>query len=139
MAHSDASEGLTASARISERIAGLGDWRGDALARIRALIHEADPGVVEEWKWMGTPVWSHDGILCTGESYKDKVKLTFAKGASLQDPRGLFNASLDGNMRRAIDIHAGENVDASAFKALIREAIAFNGAAKSKRPKKSGA
>lgn len=137
MTQSDTSEDQTASARISERIAGLGDWRGDALARMRALIHEADPDVIEEWKWMGTPVWSHDGILCTGESYKDKVKLTFAKGASLQDPAGLFNASLDGNMRRAIDIHAGEDVDASAFKALIREAIAVNGAAKSKRAKKA--
>jgi len=138
MAHSDASEGLTASARISERIAGLGDWRGDTLARMRALIHEADPDVVEEWKWMGTPVWSHDGILCTGESYKEKVKLTFAKGASLPDPAGLFNTSLDGNMRRAIDIRAGEHIDATAFKALIREAIAFNGIAKSKRAKKTG-
>ncbi len=137
MTQSDANEDLTASARITARIAALGDWRGDALARMRVLIHEADPDVVEEWKWMGTPVWSHGGILCTGESYKDKVKLTFAKGASLPDPSGLFNASLDGNMRRAIDIHAGEAVDAPAFKALIREAIAFNGAAKPKRAKKA--
>jgi hypothetical protein len=137
MTPSDSNEAPTASARISERIAGLGDWRGDTLARMRALIHEADPDVVEEWKWMGTPVWSHGGILCTGESYKDKVKLTFAKGASLPDPAGLFNASLDGNMRRAIDIHAGEDVDAAAFKALIREAIAFTGTAKPKRPKKT--
>lgn len=136
MTQSDANEDLTPSARITARIAALGDWRGDALARMRALIHEADPDVVEEWKWMGTPVWSHDGILCTGESYKDKVKLTFAKGASMRDPTGLFNASLDGNMRRAIDIHAGEAVDADAFKALIREAIAFNSAAKPKRAKK---
>lgn len=136
MTQSDANEDLTPSARITARIAALGDWRGDALAQMRALIHEADPDVVEEWKWMGTPVWSHDGILCTGESYKDKVKLTFAKGASLRDPTGLFNASLDGNMRRAIDIHAGEAVDATAFKALIREAIACNSAAKSKRAKK---
>lgn len=109
--------------------------------RITALIHAADPDVVEEWKWMGTPVWSHDGrlhngILCTGELYKDKVKLTFAKGASLRDPAGLFNASLDGNMRRAIDIHAGKAVDADAFKALIREAIACNSATKPKRAKK---
>ena len=135
MTQPDANEALTPSARITARIAALGDWRGDALARMRALIHEADPDVVEEWKWMGTPVWSHGGIVCTGESYKDKVKLTFAKGASLPDPSGLFNASLDGNMRRAIDIHAGEAVDATAFKALIREAIAFNGAAKPKRAK----
>lgn len=135
MTQSDTNEDLTPSARITARIAALDDWRGDALARMRALIHEADPDVVEEWKWMGTPVWSHEGILCTGESYKDKVKLTFAKGASLRDPAGLFNASLDGNMRRAIDIHAGEAVDAAAFKALIREAIALNGTAKPKRAK----
>ncbi len=135
MTQSDSNEDLTPSARITARIAALGDWRGDALARMRALIHEADPDVIEEWKWMGTPVWSHDGIVCTGESYKDKVKLTFAKGASLRDPAGLFNASLDGNMRRAIDIHAGEDVDADAFKALIREAIACNGTAKPKRAK----
>jgi len=136
MTQSDANDDLTPSARITARIAALGDWRGDTLAQMRALIHEADPDVVEEWKWMGTPVWSHDGIVCTGESYKDKVKLTFAKGASLRDPTGLFNASLDGNMRRAIDIHAGEAVDADAFKALIREAIACNSAAKPKRAKK---
>ena len=136
MTQSDANDDLTPSTRITARIAALGDWRGDALARMRALIHEADPDVVEEWKWMGTPVWSHDGIVCTGESYKAKVKLTFAKGASLRDPAGLFNASLDGNMRRAIDIHAGEAVDADAFKALICEAIAFNGTAKPKRGKK---
>ena len=128
----DASQGQSASALISERIAELGDWRGETLTRMRKLIQEADPAVVEEWKWMGTPVWSHDGILCTGESYKDKVKLTFAKGASLKDPAGLFNASLDGNMRRAIDIHEGEEVDESAFKALVREAVALNGCAKSK-------
>jgi hypothetical protein len=135
MTQSDANDDLTPSARITARIAALGDWRGDALARMRALIHEADPDVAEEWKWMGTPVWSHDGIVCTGESYKDKVKLTFAKGASLRDPAALFNASLDGNMRRAIDIHAGEAVDADAFKALIREAIACNSTAKPKRAK----
>ena len=119
-----------ASELISERIAQLGDWRGDALARMRKLIHEADPDVVEEVKWRGTPVWSHDGIICTGESYKTAVKLTFAKGASLEDPAGLFNASLDGNVRRAIDIHEGEKVDASAFKALVRDAVALNSAGK---------
>jgi hypothetical protein len=126
-----------ASELISKRIAELGDWRGKALARMRKLIKEADPDVVEEWKWMGTPVWSHDGILCTGESYKDKVKLTFAKGASLKDPAKLFNASLDGNTRRAIDIPIGKEVDGPAFKALVREAVALNGSAKKKsRPKK---
>ena len=119
-------EGPTASALISKRIAELGDWRGATLGRMRKLIQEADPGVVEEWKWMGTPVWSHDGIICTGETYKDKVKLTFAKGASLKDPARLFNASLAGNMRRAIDIHEGEEVDEHAFKALIGEALALN-------------
>ena len=126
----------SASELISERIAGLADWRGETLARMRKLIKEADPGVVEEWKWMGTPVWSHDGIICTGESYKDKVKLTFAKGASLKDPARLFNSSLDGNVRRAIDIGEGDKVDASAFKALIREAVALNSAGKSKASKK---
>jgi hypothetical protein len=120
---------------ISQRIADLGGWRGETLARMRKLIKEADPDVVEEWKWVkptnpGTPVWSHDGIICTGEAYKNAVKLTFAKGASLEDPKGLFNASLEGNMRRAIDIHEGKHVDAAAFKALIREAVAFNGAGK---------
>jgi hypothetical protein len=123
-----------AARRIDERIAGLGDWRGQALARVRKLIKEADPSVVEEWKW-DVPVWSRDGIICTGEAYKKAVKLTFAKGASLPDPAGLFNSSLDGNVRRAIDIHEGIAVDASAFKALIREAIAFNRASASK-PKK---
>ena len=130
--------GESASELISKRIAELGDWRGDTLGRIRALIHEADPEVVEEWKWMGTPVWSHDGIICTGESYKSVVKLTFIKGASLEDPAGLFNSSLDGNARRAIDIREGEEVDAGAFKALIRAAVALNtsGAkARSKRAK----
>ena len=116
----------TAAELISERIAELGDWRGKTLARMRKLIKQADPDVVEEWKWMGTPVWSHDGILCTGESYKSVVKLTFAKGASLKDPARLFNSSLDGRVRRAIDIREGEEVDASAFKALIREAVALN-------------
>src|SRR4029450_7264753 len=103
----------------------LGDWRGETLARMRKLIREEDPEVVEEWKWMGTPVWSHDGIICTGESYQKVVKLTFAKGASLKDPTGLFNSSLDGNVRRAIDIHEGEEIDSAAFKALVREAIAL--------------
>jgi len=117
--------GQAASQRISERIAELRDWRGDALARMRALIREADPDVVEEWKWMN-PVWSHDGGICTGESYKSTVKLTFFKGASLKDPSKLFNSSLDGNTRRAIDIHEGEEIDAKAFQALIRAAVALN-------------
>jgi hypothetical protein len=137
MQKATASEGQSASVLISNKIASLGDWRGETLARMRQLIREADPAVIEEWKWMGTPVWSHDGIICTGESYKSTVKLTFAKGASLVDPTGLFNASLDGKVRRAIDIHEGETVDAAAFKALIREAIAFNGAVKSKTSKKT--
>ncbi|MDM0042103.1 DUF1801 domain-containing protein [Variovorax sp. J22G21] len=132
MKKSDTNQGQPASQLISKRIAELGDWRGETLGRMRKLIKEADPDVVEEWKWMGTPVWSHDGILCTGESYKDKVKLTFAKGASLKDPARLFNASLDGNARRAIDIHEGEEVDESAFKALIRQAIDLNSSRKSK-------
>ena len=136
MKKSDASPSQPASELISQRIADLGGWRGETLGRMRKLIQDADPEVVEEWKWMGTPVWSHDGIVCTGESYKDKVKLTFAKGASLEDPARLFNASLDGNMRRAIDIHEGEKVDESAFKALVREAIALNSAAKSRSAKK---
>lgn len=126
----------SAAALIDRRIAELADWRGEALARMRRLIHEADPAVVEEWKWMGTPVWSHDGIVCTGESYKAVVKLTFAKGASLPDPAGLFNASLEGNTRRAIDIHEGEQVDAAAFKALVRAAVAHNAAGKA-RPKRA--
>ncbi|MFL6563408.1 MAG: DUF1801 domain-containing protein [Burkholderiales bacterium] len=117
---------MEASGLIDKRIAELGDWRGETLKRMRKLIKEADPEVVEEWKWMGTPVWSHDGIICTGESYKAIVKLTFAKGASLKDPAKLFNSSLEGNVRRAIDIHEGEAVDAGAFKALIRAAVALN-------------
>ena len=131
--------GESASDLITKRIAELGNWRGHTLARMRKLIHEADPEVVEEWKWMGTPVWSHDGILCTGESYKQVVKLTFAKGASLADPARLFNASLDGNVRRAIDLREGESIDASAFKALIRAAVALNGArpAKKTTPRKT--
>src|ERR1700704_939482 len=134
MKKSDASQGKSASELISKRIAELGDWRGKTLSRMRKLIKEADPDVVEEWKWMGTPVWSHDGILCTGESYKKVVKLTFAKGASLPDPARLFNSSLDGKVRRAIDIHEGEKVDASAFKALVRQAVALNSS--SKKPSK---
>ncbi|HEY6948493.1 MAG TPA: DUF1801 domain-containing protein [Gemmatimonadales bacterium] len=122
--------GEAASRRISERIAELGDWRGAALARMRALIREADPEVVEEWKWMGTPVWSHDGGICTGESYKAVVKLTFFKGASLEDPTRLFNSSLEGNTRRAIDIHQGEGIDPKAFKALVRAAVALNASGK---------
>ena len=133
----DAIQDGSASKLISERIAELGDWRGKTLRRMRKLIKEADPDVVEEWKWMGTPVWAHDGIICTGESYKDKVKLTFAKGAALKDPARLFNSSLDGNVRRAIDIHEGEEVDESAFKALIRQAVALNGSGKSKPSKKA--
>ncbi|HEY6007961.1 MAG TPA: DUF1801 domain-containing protein [Geobacteraceae bacterium] len=111
---------------IDARIAELGDWRGELLARLRALIREADPGVVEEWKWRGTPVWSHDGLICTGETYKSVVKMTFAKGASLADPSGLFNASLEGHARRAIDFHEGDPLDAEALKALIRAAVALN-------------
>ena len=137
MKKSGATQGRSASKLISERIAELGDWRGTALGNMRALITRADPAVVEEWKWMGTPVWSHDGIICTGESYKAVVKLTFAKGASLKDPHGLFNSSLDGNTRRAIDIREGEEVNASAFMALVREAVALNGAGKSKAKKKT--
>jgi hypothetical protein len=136
MKKSGAGQAQSASELISNRIAELGDWRGKTLSRMRKLIKEADPDVVEEWKWMGTPVWSHDGIICTGESYKKVVKLTFAKGAYLKDPAGLFNSSLDGNMRRAIDIPEGEDVDAAAFKALVREAIALNSSGKSKPAKK---
>ena len=140
MKSSDASQGQSASELISKRIAELGDWRGKTLSRMRTLIKDADPDVVEEWKWVkptrpGTPVWSHDGIICTGESYKKVVKLTFAKGASLKDPARLFNSSLDGNVRRAIDIHEGEKVDASAFKALVRQAVTLNRSGKSKPSK----
>ena len=132
MKRSDTSQGQSASDLISKKIAELGDWRGKTLSRMRKLIKQADPAVVEEWKWMGTPIWSHDGIICTGESYKSVVKLTFAKGASLKDPARLFNSSLDGKVRRAIDIREGEVVDASAFKALIRQAVALNSSGKSK-------
>ena len=137
MKKSGVSEGQSASQLISKKIAELGGWRGATLGRMRKLIREADPDVVEEWKWMGTPVWSHDGIICTGESYKSVVKLSFAKGASLKDPAGLFNSSLDGNVRRAIDIHEGEEVDGPAFKTLVRQAVALNGSAKSKSSKKA--
>ena len=130
-------EGQSASELIDNRIAELGDWRGETLSRMRTLIKEADPDVVEEWKWMGTPVWSHDGIICTGESYKSTVKLTFSKGASLKDPAKLFNSSLDGNARRAIDIHEGEAVDAGAFKALIRAAVALNTSGGKARPRRA--
>jgi hypothetical protein len=126
------SAGQSASELISKRIAELGDWRGKTLGRMRKLIKEADPEVVEEWKWMGTPIWSHDGIITTGESYKQVVKLTFAKGAFLKDPARLFNSSLDGNLRRAIDIPEGAEVDAAAFKALVRQAVALNSARKAK-------
>ena len=124
-----------ASELISKRIAELGDWRGETLSRMRKLIQQADPHAVEEWKWRGTPVWSHDGIICTGESYENVVKLTFAKGASLKDPARLFNSSLEGNTRRAIDIHEGEKVDQAAFQALVRQAVALNATGKAKRSK----
>jgi hypothetical protein len=136
MKRPNASQGQPASELISKRIAELGDWRGETLARMRKLIKQADPDVVEEWKWMGTPVWSHDGIICTGESYKSVVKLTFAKGASLKDPGRLFNSSLDGNVRRAIDIHEGEHVDEAAFKALVRQAVVLNSSSKAKAKNK---
>jgi hypothetical protein len=141
MKESGSIEGKPASELIDERIAELGDWRGETLSRIRKLIKEAVPKVVEEWKWRGTPVWSHDGIICTGETYKSIVKLTFLKGASLEDPAKLFNSSLEGNARRAIDIHEGEKIDAAAFKALIRAAAVLNassGKSKPRRPKQSG-
>src|SRR5258705_5074787 len=137
MKHSGAKQkGESASDLISKRIADLGDWRGEMLGRLRALIKETDPEIVEEWKWMGTPVWEHDGIVCTGESYKSVVKMTFAKGAALEDPTGLFNSSLEGNVRRAIDIREGEKVNATAFKALVRQAVAFNQLGKAKPSKK---
>ncbi len=132
MKKSDESQDQSASELISKKIDELGDWRGETLSRMRNLIRDADPDVVEEIKWRGTPVWSHDGIICTGESYKKVVKLTFARGASLEDLAGLFNSSLDGNVRRAIDIHEGEEVDESAFKALVREAVTHNSSGKSK-------
>ena len=142
MKGSDSNEGQSASERIDKRIAELGDWRGETLSRMRKLIREADPDVVEEVKWVkptnpGTPTWSHDGIICTGETYKSVVKLTFAKGASLKDPSKLFNSSLAGNTRRAIDIHEGETVDARAFKALIRAAVALNTSGGKARPRRA--
>ena len=136
MTKPQAEQALTASEIISARIAQLGDWRGDVLSRMRQLIREADPEVLEEVKWMGTPVWSHAGIICTGESYKKAVKLTFARGAALKDPSRLFNASLDGNVRRAIDILEGQAVDADAFKELIREAVRLNSSTKSGKKEK---
>jgi len=137
MKESGPTNGGSTSELITKRIVELGDWRGETLSRMRKLIKEADPDVIEEWKWMGTPVWSHDGMICTGESYKSVVKLTFSKGASLKDPAKLFNSSLDGNTRRAIDIHEGEEIDADAFKSLIRAAIAANtSAGKTRRAKK---
>ncbi|AYC32134.1 DUF1801 domain-containing protein [Pseudomonas cavernae] len=137
MKNSGSTEGQSASELIDKRITELGDWRGQTLSRMRKLIKEAVPDVVEEWKWMGTPVWSHDGIICTGESYKSIVKLTFSRGASLKDPAKLFNSSLDGNVRRAIDIHEGEEVDASEFKALICAAAALNTSVGKARPRRA--
>jgi len=131
-------EGESAAELISKRIAELDDWRGETLGKLRALIKAADPDILEEWKWRGTPVWSHDGIVCTGETYKAAVKMTFAKGAALKDPAGLFNSSLDGNTRRAIDIHEGEKINAPALKALIREAVALNVAGKKAPAKRAG-
>jgi len=126
----------TASANITRRIQELGDWRGETLAKVRQLIHDADPDIQEEWKWMGTPVWSHDGIVCTGESYKQVVKLTFARGAAIKDPKKLFNSSLEGNVRRAIDLREGETINVTAFRQLIRAAVAANTAALAKRAAK---
>jgi hypothetical protein len=126
MKNSGSQNSKSASQLIDARIKELGDWRGKMLSRVRAVIKEADPEVVEEWKWMGTPVWNHDGIICTGETYKSVVKMTFAKGAALSDPARLFNSSLEGNQRRAIDIHEGEQIDEQALKALIRDAVALN-------------
>jgi hypothetical protein len=129
-------DGEAASANITRRIQELGDWRGETLARVRQLIHDADPDIEEEWKWMGTPVWSHDGIVCTGESYKQVVKLTFARGAAIEDPNTLFNSSLEGNARRAIDLREGETINEAAFKRLIRAAVAANSAARAQRAAK---
>ena len=138
MTRSDPQGRESPSRLIDARIKELGDWRGKTLARIRALIKQADPDIVEEWKWMGTPVWSHNGIVCTGETYKKVVKMTFAKGASLKDPSRLFNSSLDGNVRRAIDIREGEKIDTTALKALIRAAVALNVSSKKAAPGKRG-
>ena len=128
--------GEAASANITKRIQELDDWRGETLAHVRQLIHDADPDIQEEWKWMGTPVWSHDGIVCTGESYKQVVKLTFARGASIKDPKKLFNSSLEGNTRRAIDLREGEKINETAFRQLIRAAVAANAAARAPRTAK---
>src|SRR6202790_5320636 len=128
--------GEAASANITKRIHELGDWRGETLAHVRQLIHDADPDIEEEWKWMGTPVWSHDGIVCTGESYKQVMKLTFARGASIKDPKKIFNSSLEGNTRRAIDLREGEKINEAAFKQLIRAAVAANSAARAQRAAK---
>jgi hypothetical protein len=130
-------EGASPSALIDARIAALGDWRGETLARVRALIRQADPEVVEEWKWRGVPVWEHAGIICTGETYKAVVKMTFAKGAALADPSGLFNSSLEGNTRRAIDLHEGDKINEKALKALIRAAVALNTSVQATRPVRS--
>jgi hypothetical protein len=137
MKKSEQATGKAASKLIDQRIRDLEGWRGETLARMRALILKADSKMTEEWKWMGTPVWSHDGMVCTGESYTKVVKLTFARGASIPDPARLFNSSLEGNTRRAIDIHEGEKVDATAFKALVRQAVALNSSGKSNPPKKA--
>jgi hypothetical protein len=138
MKKSDASQSHSASELISKRIAALGDWRGKTLAKVRDIIHQADPEIMEEWKWMGTPVWSHGGLVCTGETYRNIVKMTFANGAALKDPSRLFNSSLDGNVRRAIDIHEGDKIDEAALKKLIRGAVALNLKTKSKpKPKRS--
>jgi hypothetical protein len=133
MKKQETAEGKRASELIDRRIEELGDWRGKVLAEVRALIRKADPDIVEEWKWRGTPVWSHDGIVCTGETYKQVVKLTFARGARLKDPDGLFNSNLDGNTRRAIDIHEGEKVNVAALRALVREAVALNSSSNGRR------
>ena len=138
MKESDASQSHSASELISKRIAALGDWRGKTLAKVRQIIHQADPEILEEWKWMGTPVWSHGGLVCTGETYRNIVKMTFAKGAALKDPSRLFNSSLGGNVRRAIDIHEGDTIDEAALKNLIRAAVALNLTTKSKpKPRRS--
>ena len=134
MKNSESEQGKSPSQLIDARIEELGDWRGEMLSRLRALVKEADPDVVEEWKWRGVPVWEHDGIICTGETYKAVVKLTFAKGASLEDPSGLFNSSLEGNTRRAIDFHEGDKIDEKALKALIRAAVALNTSSATQRP-----
>ena len=126
MPKSSSQNSKSPSELIDERIEELGDWRGETLSRLRALVHEADPDVVEEWKWRGVPTWEHDGMICTGETYKNYVKMTFAKGAALDDPAGLFNSSLEGNTRRAIDFHEGEKIDEKALKALVRAAVALN-------------